>query len=268
MNQPTILRNNQGPVVILTLNRPHRRNALSRDLVAELSDHLTKIEAEHGTRAVVLTGAAPVFCAGMDLKESILAGETEESEKQAIADIQGIADLVDQLHHLSKPTIAAINGDAFAGGAGLAVACDFAIAAEHARIGYPEVRRGLVAAVVMYDLVRQVGERRARSLLLTGEPISAAEAERWGLINRVVDRASCLSQAVELGGSLMASGPRAVATTKRLLDEANGRPANLRGPAAVTAAVRVSEEAEEGMRAFVYKRQPQWNWSRDRVAEE
>ncbi|SIO02120.1 methylglutaconyl-CoA hydratase [Singulisphaera sp. GP187] len=268
MNEPTILRHDQGPVVILTLNRPQRRNALSRDLVAALSDHLTKIEAEHSSRAVVLTGADPVFCAGMDLKESLLSGESEESEKQAIADVQGIADLVDQVHRLSKPTIAALNGDAFAGGAGLAVACDFVIAAEHARIGYPEVRRGLVAAVVMYDLVRQVGERRARSLLLTGEPISAAEAERWGLINRVVDRRTCLSQAIEFGVSLLASGPRAVATTKRLLDEVNGRPANLRGPAAVTAAVRVSEEAEEGMRAFIHKRPPLWNWGRDRAAEE
>lgn len=268
MNPPTILRNDQGPVVILTLNRPHRRNALSRDLVAELSDHLTKLEAEHGVRAVVLTGAEPVFCAGMDLKESLLAGETDEAEKQAVADVQGIADLVDQVHRLSKPTIAALNGDAFAGGAGLALACDFVIAAEHARLGYPEVRRGLVAAVVMHDLVRQVGERRARSLLLTGEPISAAEAEQWGLVNRVVEPGSCLTRAVELGSSLLACAPRAVATTKRLIDEVSGRPANLRGAAAVTAAVRVSQEAEEGMRAFLYKRQPLWDWSRGHVVEE
>lgn len=259
MSEPAILRNDRGSVVILTLNRPHRRNALSRDLVVELSDQLTKIEAESGTRAVVLTGADPVFCAGMDLKESLDSSGTPESEQRAIADLQGIADLVDQLHRLSKPTIAALNGDAFAGGAGLAGACDFVIAAEQARIGYPEVRRGLVAAVVMHDLVRQVGDRRARFLLLTGEPISASEAERWGLINRVVPSQSCLTEAVGLGASLTASAPGALATTKRLLDETSGRPANLRGPAAVTAAIRVSEEAEEGMLAFLEKRQPRWN---------
>jgi methylglutaconyl-CoA hydratase len=259
MSEPAILRDDRGSVVILTLNRPHRRNALSRDLVVELSDQLTKIEAESGTRAVVLTGSDPVFCAGMDLKESLDSSGTPESEQRAIADLQGIADLVDQLHRLSKPTIAALNGDAFAGGAGLAGACDFVIAAEQARIGYPEVRRGLVAAVVMHDLVRQVGDRRARFLLLTGEPISASEAERWGLINRVVPSQSCLTEAVGLGASLTASAPGALATTKRLLDETSGRPANLRGPAAVTAAIRVSEEAEEGMLAFLEKRQPRWN---------
>lgn len=259
MSVPTVLRHDQGSVVILTLNRPHRRNALSRDLVAELSDHLTKIEAEAGHHAVVLTGAAPVFCAGMDLKESLDSRGTPESEKQAVADLDGLADLVDQLHRLSKPTIAALNGDAFAGGAGLAVACDFVIAADHSRIGYPEVRRGLVAAVVMHDLVRQVGDRRARSLLLTGEPISASEAERWGLINRVVAAESCLAEAVALAASLKASAPRAVATTKRLLDETSGRPNDLRGPAAVTAAIRISDEAEEGMLAFIEKRPPRWN---------
>jgi methylglutaconyl-CoA hydratase len=259
MNEPAILRNDQGSIVILTLNRPHRRNALSRDLVAELSDQLTKIEAESGTRAVVLTGADPVFSAGMDLKESLDSSGTPESEQRAVADVQGIADVVNQLHRLSKPTIAALNGDAFAGGAGLAVACDFVIAAEHVRIGYPEVRRGLVAAVVMQDLVRQIGDRRARFLLLTGEPISAPEAERWGLINRVVPSPSCLTEAVALAASLSASAPKALAATKRLLDEATGRPADLRGPAAVTAAVRVSEEAEEGMLAFIEKRPPRWN---------
>ncbi len=208
MNPPTILRNDQGPVVILTLNRPHRRNALSRDLVAELSDHLTKLEAEHGVRAVVLTGAEPVFCAGMDLKESLLAGETDEAEKQAIADVQGIADLVDQVHRLSKPTIAALNGDAFAGGAGLALACDFVIAAEHARLGYPEVRRGLVAAVVMHDLVRQVGERRRAPATRPASRYRPPRPSGGDSINRVVEPGSCLTRAVELGSSLLPLAPR------------------------------------------------------------
>ena len=122
----------------------------------------------------------------MDLKEAVAAEPDAEDEKKAVADARAIADLIWQVHQLPKPTIAALNGDALAGGAGLAAACDFVVAAEGARIGYPEVRRGLVAAIVMHDLIRQVGDRRARDLLLSGRPIGAAEAERWGLVNRVV----------------------------------------------------------------------------------
>jgi methylglutaconyl-CoA hydratase len=258
MSEAKVVRSDHGPVVLLTINRPAQRNALSRGLVAELGDLLSALEAETTVRAVVLTGAGSVFCAGMDLKEALAAGGAPEAEKLAIADIRGIADLVTQLHRLSKPTIAAVNGDAFAGGAGLAIACDFVIAAEHARFAYPEVRRGLVGAVVMHDLVRQVGDRRARALLLTGEAVAAAEAERWGLVNRVVKAEACLETALTLGASLVGSAPGALATTKRLLDEASGLPPDLRGAAAVTAAVRVGEEAQEGMLSFVEKRPPRW----------
>jgi methylglutaconyl-CoA hydratase len=163
-----------------------------------------------------------------------------------------------QVHRLGKPTIAALNGDALAGGAGLAMACDLVIAAEPARIGYPEVRRGLVAAIVMHDLVRQVGERRARQLLLTGLPIGVVEAERWGLVNRVVPAQECLTEAIAMGQSLVACAPRAIETTKRLIAEASGRPLDLRGAAAITAQTRVSEEAHEGIRAFLEKRSPAW----------
>lgn len=258
MSGPLVLRQDHGPVVVLTLNRAEQRNALSRALIAELGDALTKVEPETRVRAVVLTGAGPVFCAGMDLKEAAQSGSEPEAEKTAIADVRSIADLIAQIHAMSKVTIAALNGDAYAGGAGLALTCDFVIAADSARIGYPEVKRGLVAAVVMHDLVRQVGERRARALLLSGEPIGAAEAERWGLVNKVVPRDACLDEALTLGRSLVASAPGAVSATKRLIDEASRRPADLRGAAAVTAAVRVGAEADEGIRAFVEKRRPRW----------
>jgi len=258
MSEALIVRADHAPVAVLTLNRPDRRNALSRDLIAQLGDLLAQVGVEPGVRAVVLTGTGPSFCAGMDLKEATDAIGSAEAERQAVADIRSIADLIQQLHTLPKPTIAALNGDAYAGGAGLALACDFIIAARTARIGYPEVRRGLVAAVVMHDLVHQVGARRARSLLLTGEPLGAEEAERWGLVNGLVATESCLAEAIALGRKLAASAPIALATTKRLLDETTGRPTDLRGPAAVSAAVRVSEEAEEGMLAFLEKRPPAW----------
>jgi len=253
-----VTRKDEGQVAILTLNRPDRRNALSGTLIADLSDALTLAGAEASVRSVVITGAGPVFCAGMDLKEAVATVGASEFERRAIADVQTIADLVAQIHQFPKPTIAALNGDAFAGGAGLAIACDFVLMSAEARIGYPEVRRGLVAAIVMHDLIRQVGERRARSLLITGSPISGAEAESWGLVNRTVPATKVLDEAIALGHSLVASAPIAVETTKRLISEASGRPSNLRGAAAISAAVRVSDEAEEGMRAFLEKRPPRW----------
>ena len=258
MADGSIIREDRGPVALLKLARPRRRNALSRALVAELSDALSDIATESMVRSVVLTGEGSTFCSGMDLKEAETAHHSAESESRSIVDVQAIADVMQQLHTLSKPTIAALNGDAFAGGAGLATACDFVIASRGARIGYPEVKRGLVAAIVMHDLIRQVGERRARELLVGGEPIDAETAERWGLVNRVVEPEKCLDEALGLARSLASCGPLAIETTKRLIDEATSRPPDLRGAAAISAAVRVSEEALEGMRAFLAKREPRW----------
>jgi methylglutaconyl-CoA hydratase len=258
MPDGSIVREDQGLVTLLKLARPRRRNALSRALVAELSDALSAIASDSAIRAVVLTGEGSTFCSGMDLKEAETAHRSTDSESRSIADVQAIADVIQQLHTLSKPTIAALNGDALAGGAGLAAACDFIVASRSAKIAYPEVKRGLVAAVVMHDLIRQAGERRARELLISGEPIDAETAERWGLVNRVVDPETCLDEALDLARSLASCGPLAIGTTKRLIDEATGRPPDLRGAAAISAAVRVSEEALEGMRAFLAKREPRW----------
>jgi methylglutaconyl-CoA hydratase len=258
MSEPLVLREDRGSTAVLTLNRPSKRNALSRALIASLADAFDRLAVEPVLRAVILTGTGATFCAGMDLGEAAEAGPSPEAEKKAVDDTRAIADLIQQVHQFPRPTIAALNGDALAGGAGLALACDFVIAAESARIGYPEVRRGLVAAIVLQDLVRQVGDRRARALLLSGEPVAAALAEQWGLINQAVPADQCLQAALKLAGDLVASAPTAIATTKRLLDEAAGRPSNLRGAAAISAAVRVGDEALEGMRAFLEKRPPAW----------
>jgi methylglutaconyl-CoA hydratase len=253
-----VLREDLGPVVVLTLNRADKRNALSRELIANLSDALDRVAANPTTRAVVLTAEGPTFSAGMDLKEAAELGDSIEAEKRAVDDVQGIAHLINQLHKLPRPTIAAVQGDALAGGAGLALACDLVILADSAKIGYPEVLRGLVAAVVMQDLVRQVGDRRAREMLLTGIPVTAQVAERWGLVNRVVPAERCRQEALQVAQSLLAAAPLALLSTKRLLDEATGRPADLRGAAAVSASIRVGDEATEGIRAFVEKRAPHW----------
>ncbi len=258
MNGSLVLREDIGPICLLILNRPERRNALNRALVVELSDVLSQLAASLEVRAVVLTGAGITFCAGMDLKEAEAFNSGPEAERQAIVDLRGLADLIQQLHTLGKPTIAALNGDALAGGAGLATACDFVVASPRVRLSWPEVKRGLVAAIVLHDLVRQAGERRARELLLTGEPIAAEQAAQWGLVNRVVAPELVQDEALALARSLVGHGPRAMATIKGLIDESTGRPSDLRGAAAVSAAVRISDEALEGIRAFVEKRPPKW----------
>jgi methylglutaconyl-CoA hydratase len=261
MSTHLVKREDRGPITILTLNRPEKRNALSQALVAGLRDHIDRINTDESVRVVVVTGAGPAFCAGMDLKEALAVEAGPDEEERTVAILQEFADLLDRLHTLSRPTIAAVNGDALAGGAGLVAACDLAIAAESARIGYPEVLRGLVPAIVMHDLTRQIGDRRARQLLLSGAPISARVAHQWGLINGIAPADLCLDEAIQAAIELTRSGPLAMASIKRILDESAGRPGDLRGAAAVSAAVRCSSEAREGIRAFIDKRSPAWVWS-------
>lgn len=258
MSEPLVLSEQRGSVGLVTLNRPDKRNAMSQALVAELGDAIGRHAAHAATRVLVLTGAGGTFCAGMDLREASDAAQTPESEQRAIAETRALADLVHQVHTFPKITIAAVNGDALAGGAGLAMACDFVVMADGARLGYPEVLRGLVPAIVMHDLVRLLGERRARQLLLTGSAIDARTAHAWGLANEVTPAGRCLDEALAGAERALVAGPMAVATIKRLLDEATKRLPDLRGPAAVTASVRVSEEAVEGMRAFLERRPPRW----------
>ncbi len=258
MTDLLVTRDDDGPVAILTLNRPDKRNALSRGLMTELERQLDRAGCEPKVRAVVLTGAGTVFCAGMDLREAARERDGAEAEHQAVVTLQEYADLVQKLHALSKPTIVAVNGDALAGGAGLMAACDFAVASSMARVGYPEVLRGLVPAVVMYDLTRLVGDRRARHLLLTGSLIMADVAREWGLLTQVTKPEDCLAEAIRAGKDMVHAAPHAVAAIKRLLDETQGRPKSLRGAAAVSAAIRVSEEAQEGIQAFLDKRPPRW----------
>jgi methylglutaconyl-CoA hydratase len=258
MPEPLVIVGHDGPVTTLTLNRPAARNALSRGLVAALGDALEEAESRGSTRIVVLAAAGPAFCAGMDLKEGAAAHAGDEAaERRAVGDAQAIGDVLDRLHTLGKPAIAAVQGDAYGGGAGLVLACDYAVMSASASIGFPEVRRGLAACMVLHDLVRHAGDRRARGLLLTGEPIGAAVARDWGLVNAVTD-GDVLAEARRVALAMARGGPVALATTKRLLDEATQRPRTLRGAAAVTAALRVSEEGAEGILAFAEKRPPAW----------
>jgi methylglutaconyl-CoA hydratase len=258
-----VLREDRDDVVVLTLNRPQKRNALSRRLIAALSDALETVAGSPRGRAVVLTASGATFCSGMDLKEAaeLLAMPEPAAGAASVADMQAFADLLDQIHTFPRPVVAAVQGDALAGGAGIALSCDFVVMASTALLGYPEVKRGIVASVVMHDLVRLVGDRRARQLLLTGEPIDATQAQAWGLVNHVAAPDHCFHRAMQIAEHLTQCAPQALATTKQLLDDANDRPASLRPAAAVSAALRGGDEAREGIRAFVEKRHAHWQLS-------
>jgi methylglutaconyl-CoA hydratase len=166
-----------------------------------------------------------------------------------------LATLYELIYTLPKPTVAAVNGAAVAGGAGLVTVCDLALAVPEARFGYPEVRRGLVAAMVLPHLLRHVGERTARYLLLTGELIDAAEAHQTGLINQIVPAGRLPEQAHTLGRQLAEGGPNALAATKSLLHRFSRQALSLQEAAQASAAPRLTEECQQGLRAF-FARQP------------
>jgi methylglutaconyl-CoA hydratase len=255
MSNDLVLYENRGPVTILTLNRADRRNALSRGLITALHESVERAVADPQCRCVILTGAGPSFCAGMDLAELEESLKTSSQESPVWDDALRLANLYDRLYTLPKPTIAAVNGAAVAGGAGLVSVCDLAVAVHEAKLGYPEVRRGLVAAMVMPHLLRHVGERTARYLLLTGELIDAAEACRLGFINAVAPAEQLLEQAFRWARSFVEGGPEALAATKGLLQRFSRQAASVEEAAHASAAPRLSEECRQGLSAF-FARQP------------
>ncbi len=245
-------------VRVLTLDRPERRNALSTALQADLVEELLRCAESGDVRAIVLTGNGPAFCAGFDLKE-IREGD-RRGERFRPPMNRPTRSLFEVVTETPVPIVAAVNGAAVAGGAGLVSVCDLAVAVPEARFGYPEVRRGLVAAMVMPHLLRHVGERAARWLLLTGEPIDAGRAAVVGLVNRVVDEGGALEATVELATAIAANGPLAVAITKEIALSAPGWPGEERWARQDALARRAfkSEDAVEGAAAFAERRPPQW----------
>jgi methylglutaconyl-CoA hydratase len=235
---------------ILTLNRPDKRNALSTELMTLLHAELGRAIDDEGIRSIAITGAGPAFSAGLDLRE-VQASQSDPKMAQRGSDV--LYDLLDRVYRSPKPVIAAINGSAVAGGAGLMSVCDLVIAAESARIGYPEVKRGLVAAIVMTFLVRQVGERRAKFLLLTGELFDAAAAQQMGLINEVVPDRELMSRVEYWGEQFAASPPEALALTKSILYEiqALSPDESIRHVRKVHTQMRSADSADEAIQNFL-----------------
>jgi enoyl-CoA hydratase/carnithine racemase len=210
-----LLTEDKGAVRILTLNRPEKRNALDTALSRALLEALRAADGEDGVRCVVLTGAGPGFCAGADLSEFKGLRDPKAAETRA--------DLTMQLHlafsKMVTPVVTAINGAAMGGGAGLAIAGDLAVMAASAKLGYPETKHGIVAAIVMANLVRQVGRKAAFELVALGEPIDAKRALELGMVNRVVPGTKLMSEARALAEQVAAVGRPAMAQTKRLFHE-------------------------------------------------
>jgi methylglutaconyl-CoA hydratase len=252
----------RSPAAIITLNRPDRRNALNRAIITALREAFQRARDDAAARCVILTGAGTAFCAGMDLSE--LAATVGRDDRPAgntgnvWEDALRLARLYDLIYTLPKPTIAAVNGAAVAGGAGLVTVCDLALAVPEARFGYPEVRRGLVAAMVMPHLLRHVGERIGRFMLLTGELIDAQEALRAGLINDVAPATLLREKAIHWARSLAEGGPQALATTKALLHRFSRQALSVEEAAQASAAPRLSEECKAGLQAFFAKQPAPW----------
>lgn len=246
-----------GPVATLTLNRPDKRNAISYQLIEELHHALHNVQTSH-SHILILTGAGAAFCSGMDLDN--LREITRHTEEENLADSGRMAHMFRTLYEFPKVTIAAVNGPALAGGCGLATLCDFTLAAANAKFGYTEVRIGFVPAIVSVFLLRQVGEKQARDLLLTGRIVDAKEALHLGLVSEIVPPETLMARALELANTLVANSPASLLATKRLLHTYSRAELDRQIAAAVdeNARIRTTQDFREGVTAFLEKRKPIW----------
>jgi methylglutaconyl-CoA hydratase len=244
-------------VATITLNRPDKCNAVSYELIDDLLHALDEVN-QSSARILILTGAGKAFCSGMDLDNlKSLIGRTPA---QNLEDSRTMVGLFRSLYEFSKPTIAAVNGAAIAGGTGLALLCDFTVAVPEAKFGYTEVRIGFVPAIVSTFLLRQVGEKIARDLLLTGRIFDAAEALKLGLVNEIVPPENLLNRARELALQLAENSPLSLFHTKRLLTDHARSDLDSQIEAAIreNAGIRASADFREGIESFLEKRKPKW----------
>lgn len=252
-----ILAESANGVQTLTLNRPEKRNALSPELIDELDQALHEAQT-CSCGVVVLTGAGSAFCSGLDLDHlSTISAHTPEENRR---DSENVARVLRALYDFPKPIIAAVNGPAIAGGMGLATIPDFTLAVPEAKFGYTEVRIGFVPAIVASFLLRQVGEKHTRDLLLTGRLIKAQEALQLGLVTQIVTADQLMGTAQALAQSLLQNSPQAMQSVKRLLAKHARRRLDeeLADAIDANAQQRSTEDFKEGVQAFLKRRKPDW----------
>jgi methylglutaconyl-CoA hydratase len=260
MSESTVLISKDARgVVTVTINRPKVRNAIDDTVIRSLTDAFKALHADAGARIVVLTGSGSAFCAGADLdwmRRMASAGDAEN-----FASAQTINAILHGLNEMAKPTIARVNGAAYAAAMGLIAACDIAVAADEAVFSISEVRIGLVPSTISPYVLAAIGAQAARRYFLTGEAFSAAEAHRLGLVHQVVP-GNGLDAAIEsVIASLLAGGPQSQARAKRLIAQIAGRPVDDALEALTARSIadaRASAEGREGIAAFLEKRRPAW----------
>ncbi|MCB9759191.1 MAG: enoyl-CoA hydratase/isomerase family protein [Alphaproteobacteria bacterium] len=252
-----VLREDDGPITTLTLNRPDRRNALSGALVEALIAALGALRAEDDVRAIVLTGAgSKAFCAGGDLAGGMMG----EGATDAWRGRGRFADLMLAVHQVGRPVIAAVNGDALGGGFGLAVACDMVVVADDARLGTPEIKVGLFPMMILAELLRTLPRKLLCEMIYTGRFLQPDEALRYGVVNRVAPRAEVRDAAMALAGQVARYSPAVLRLGKDALHQAEDlalEPA-LRFLHGRLEANLVTEDAMEGISAFMARREPTW----------
>ena len=247
-----------GAIVTITLNRPEKRNAISSEMIEELLSALSAAEADSALRVVILTGAGKAFCSGMDLET--LQAISKQTGDENLADSRQTARLFHRLYSFPKPLITAVNGPAIAGGCGIATFSDITLAVPDAKFGYTEVRIGFIPALVSVLVRRQLGEKHARELLLTGKIIDAAEGFRLGMVTEIVPAENLLARANEVASKFLEASPTSLRRAKRLLVQYNEKEVGQEIEMAIqeNAAIRATEDFREGLASFLEKRHPKW----------
>ncbi len=258
-NYKTLLLSESDNIATITLNRPDKRNAVSFELVADLMAALEEVAKSERSQVLIITGAGKAFCAGLDLED--LKGLMGKTHEQNVQDSATMARLFRAVYDFPKPTIAAVNGAAIAGGTGIATMCDFTIAVPEAKFGYTEVRIGFVPAIVSSFLVMQVGHKIARDLLMTARLFDAAEAHRYGLVNEIVAPELLMTRVHELAKLLLENSPSSVRATKRLINGFIKEQLDVQVAQAIedNARIRATADFKEGVTSFLEKRKPVWS---------
>ncbi len=262
---PSLLVEQHGPTVVLTMHRPERKNALSIDMIVAMADAWEQVDADDTVRSVILTGAGESYCTGGDLSSGWMAGSRSEqptdAERRAKEDPMILTRGLLLWQWLRKPLIAAVNGDCMGGGCEMLQQTDIRIAEEHARFGVPEAKVGMIAgAGSTMRLKRQIPYAVAMEMLLTGRILDAEEALRWGLVSHVVPKGQALSKAHEFADIIAANAPLSVAASKASAIETGWLPEEQARDIEVGYSMKVtaSNDAKEGMKAFTEKRPPRF----------